>query len=249
MNAITFSLIGVLTTPIREEITNYEQKRREFLIYELLTERYDISRPQFDRALQNTNNTINFERNERGFEYGVGRLTNLLLTNLSIVPEYQVRIRIEQIFVNSLFNLQIQPRSESYSVLSHLKREGFKLGLIVNTMDSSGDAYRELVAKNLGLGNIFDSMTFSNEVGFSKPHPLIFGAAQTELGIENPQDIIHVGENLIDDIFGATRVKFRTIYFQNNKTSSLNIEGISPEFNINQLNELLGKIKEIPWQI
>ncbi|WP_455463305.1 HAD family hydrolase [Candidatus Hodarchaeum mangrovi] len=247
MNAITFSLIGVLTTPIRAEIMNYEREHREFLIYELLAERYDISRPQYERALQNTYNTINFERKERGFDYGVGRLTNLLLTNLSIVPEYQIRIRIEQIFVNSLFNFQIQPRSETYSVLSHLKRENFKLGLIVNTMDSSGDAYRELVANNLALGNIFDSMTFSNEVGFSKPHPFIFGTAQTELGIENPQDIIHVGENLKNDIIGAKKANFRTIHFQNNRSTSKDINKIKPDFKIEHLSELLDKISEIPW--
>ena len=247
MNAITFSLIGVLTTSIRKEIMNYEQKRREFLIYELLAERYDISRPQFDRALQNTYNTINFERKERSFDYGVGRLTNLLLTNLSIVPEYQIRIKIEQIFVNSLFNLQIQPKTETYSVLSQLKREGFKLGLIVNTIDSSGDAYRELVANNLALGNMFDSMTFSNEVGFSKPHPLIFGTAQTELEIENPQDIIHVGGNLFDDIIGAAKVKFRTMYLQRNKYNLLEVEKAKPDFKLKHLSEILDKIQEIQW--
>lgn len=247
MNAITFSLIGVLTTPVRKEIMNYEHKRREFLIYELLAERYDISRPQFDRALQNTYNTINFERKERSFDYGVGRLTNLLLTNLSIVPEYQIRIKIEQIFVNSLFNLQIQPKTETYSVLSHLKREGFKLGLIVNTNDSSGDAYRELVANNLALGNMFDSMTFSNEVGFSKPHPLIFGTAQTELEIENPQDIIHIGENLNDDIIGAAKVKIRTMYLQSNKYNTLEVEKAKPDFKFKHLSEILDKIQEIQW--
>ncbi|MHA1974311.1 MAG: HAD family hydrolase [Candidatus Hodarchaeales archaeon] len=249
MNAITFNLIGLLTTTPKKSLEQYEMQRREYQIFELLSEKYDITRPQFDKALNNTYSTVDFERKTRHFDYGIARLTNLLLTNLSIVPEYQLRINIEQIFINYLFNLQIQPRKECMQILTALKRDEFKLGLIINTQLSSGDAYRELIVKNLGFGTLFDSMVFSNEVGFLKPHRLIFQVAQMELGINNPSDIIHIGNEPENDITGALRSNFRAIYFNTDENAppSIFAEGCSPEYIVNSLIEIPDIIKKIKW--
>ncbi|MHA1214975.1 MAG: HAD family hydrolase [Candidatus Hodarchaeales archaeon] len=249
MNAITFNLIGLLTNTPKRSHYQYEMKRREYQIFELLAAKYNITRPQFDKALNNTYSTVEFERKTRHFDYGIARLTNLLLTNLSIVPEYQLRINIEQIFVNILFNLQIQPRKDCINILTTLKREGFKLGLIINTQFSSGDVYRELIVNNLGFGTLFDAMVFSNEVGFLKPHKLIFQVAQMELGINNPSDIVHIGNEPENDIAGALRSNFKAIYFDNeeNAPPSVFTDGCSPEYIINSLDEIPTTIKKIKW--
>jgi putative hydrolase of the HAD superfamily len=245
VNAITFDLIGVLTTIPRPETIHFEKERREYSIYETIIRQYDISRAQFDHALKTTYSTIIFERETRCFDYGVSRLTNLLLTNLSLVPEYSIRVSIEQSFINSIFDLQLEPRKEALAVLKEIKREGYKLGLIVNTLFSSGDALREIVVNNLGMGFLFDSMAFSNEVGFLKPHNLIFDTAQRLLGIDNPKEILHVGDNPSTDIKGANEAKFRSAFFQNRRHSKK--EDIQADYEISYLNELPGLIKEIDW--
>lgn len=245
VNAITFDLIGVLTTIPRPENIHFEKERREYSIYETIIKHYDISREQFDHALKTTYSTIDFERKTRYFDYGVSRLTNLLLTNLSLVPEYSIRVSIEQAFVNSLFDLQLEPKKDALTILKEIKREGYKLGLIVNTLFSSGDAFREVVVNNFGMGFLFDSMVFSNEVGFIKPHNLIFDTAQRVLGIDNPKDILHVGDNPSTDLKGANEANFRSAFFQNNRHS--NREDIQADFEISNLIELPDLIRKIDW--
>ncbi len=245
MNAITFDLIGVLTTIPRPETIHFEKERREYSIYETINRHYDISREQFDHAVKTTYSTINFERKTRCFDYGVSRLTNLLLSNLSLVPEYSIRVSIEQSFVNSLFDLQLEPKKDALTILKEIKREGYKLGLIVNTFFSSGDAFREVVVNNFGMGFLFDSMVFSNEVGFIKPHNLIFDTTQRVLGIDNPKDILHIGDNPVTDIKGANEANFRSAFFLNNRHS--NKENIQTDFKISNLNELPDLIRKIEW--
>ena len=246
MSAITFDMVGVLTTIPQPEILLFEKEKREYKIFEVLVEKYDISRPQFDKAIESTFSTIDFERENRHFDYGIARITHLLLTNLSLVPEYATRIKIEQIFVDSIFNLQLAPREESYSVLEHLKREGYKLGLIVNTLFSSGDAFREFVLINLGFQSIFDSMVFSNEVGFLKPHPLIFDVSMRELDIDNPQEILHIGDNPTTDIVGAINANMKTGFFQNRR--HILSSTIKPDFVICDLIEIPEKIENLSWR-
>lgn len=245
MNAVTFDLIGVLTTIPRPETVLFEKERREYYIFETLIKRYDISRAQFDHALKATYSTINFERESRCFDYGVSRLTNLLLTNLSLVPEYSLRVVIEQAFVNSVFELQLEPRKGAITILKEIKRERYNLGLIVNTLFSSGDAFREIVVNNLGMGFLFDSMVFSNEVGFLKPHNLIFDTAQRDLGVENPKDIVHIGDNPLTDIEGAKKASFRSVFFRNGRYPKNNL--IEADFEISNLNELPDLLKQITW--
>lgn len=245
MNAVTFDLIGVLTTIPRPETIHFEKERREYYIFETLIKKYDISRAQFDHALKATYSTINFERETRCFDYGVSRLTDLLLTNLSLIPEYSVRVTLEQAFVNSVFDLQPEPRKDVIKVLKEIKREQYKLGLIVNTLFSSGDALREIVANNLGMGFLFDATVFSNEVGFLKPHELIFDTAQRELEIWNPKEILHIGDNPITDVEGANNANFRSVFFKNGRYPKNDL--IEPEFEISDLNEIPDLLKRIVW--
>ncbi|NHJ01258.1 MAG: HAD family hydrolase [Candidatus Heimdallarchaeota archaeon] len=245
MSAITFDMIGVLTSIPQPEVLLFEKERREYRIFELLVEKYDITRPQFDKAVESTFSTIEFERENRCFDYGIARITHLLLTNLSLVPEYATRIMIEQLFNDSIFNLQLAPREGSYAVLEHLKREGFKLGLIVNTLFSSGDAFREFVIINLGFQSIFDSMVFSNEIGFLKPHSLIFDASMRELSIDNPQEILHIGDNPKTDIIGAKEANLKTGFFQNRRHRLP--DSLKPNLEICDLIELPDLISHFDW--
>ena len=65
----------------------------------------------------------------------------------------------------------------------------------------------------LGLDTLFDGIIISSEVGVKKPSPKIFHIAFERFGI-SPGDSVYVGNDLRDDVLGATTVGMRTAYIQ-----------------------------------
>ena len=81
--------------------------------------------------------------------------------------------------------------------LTALRSRGLTLGMISN-MNRRGDELME----ELGLSEYLDFAVTSLEVGAEKPHPPIFLAALDKAGAE-PEDAVHVGDQLTSDIEGA----------------------------------------------
>jgi putative hydrolase of the HAD superfamily len=84
------------------------------------------------------------------------------------------------------------------AALEALRVRGLRLGLITN---NDGVHQREKLAA-VGLGEQFDAIVISGEVGVPKPRPEIFVAACAALGVE-PAQALHVGDNLDADYRGA----------------------------------------------
>ncbi len=81
-----------------------------------------------------------------------------------------------------------------------LKMQGQTLGLISNL---NRDGSR--LAESLGLTPYLDFTVTSLDVGAEKPHPPIFLAALAKAGAE-PDEAIHVGDQLTSDVDGARGV-------------------------------------------
>jgi len=81
-----------------------------------------------------------------------------------------------------------------------LRLQGLGLGIISN-MDRNGDELLE----SMGLTPYLDFAVTSKEVGATKPHPPIFLAALEKAGVE-PDEAIHVGDQLTSDVQGARAV-------------------------------------------
>jgi putative hydrolase of the HAD superfamily len=79
--------------------------------------------------------------------------------------------------------------------------QSYKLCLISDTIYTPGKGIREILTKNNML-KYFTSFSFSDEVGASKPSPLIFEHAFKGLELE-PAEIVHVGDRESKDIIGA----------------------------------------------
>jgi len=85
-------------------------------------------------------------------------------------------------------------------VLSTLKQRGLTLGLLTNLAKDM-----EPVCHKLGLEPYIDFTVTSEEVGVSKPHPLIFLAALEQAKV-NAVEAIHVGDQYNLDVVGARGV-------------------------------------------
>ncbi|NJE48002.1 TIGR02253 family HAD-type hydrolase [Thermococcus sp. 9N3] len=79
------------------------------------------------------------------------------------------------------------------------------LGLHVGIITDSDNDYIESHLKALGIYDLFDSITTSEEAGYFKPHPRPFQLALEKAGVK-PEEALYVGDNPRKDCVGARNV-------------------------------------------
>jgi putative hydrolase of the HAD superfamily len=94
------------------------------------------------------------------------------------------------------------------ATLEELRRRGLRLGICSNAPYRARSLHAQL--EHVGLAGLFDSVTFSSEVGWRKPSPQIFAAALGSLGIE-ARGCAMVGDRRREDIAGARAAGMATI--------------------------------------
>lgn len=95
-------------------------------------------------------------------------------------------------------------------VLKALKDRGCALGLISNTAMTSGETFRVHLTR-LGLLHFFDTVVFSDEIGYAKPSGRVFQQALDALG-SSPEAAVHVGDDRAADVGGALKAGLRAIW-------------------------------------
>lgn len=96
------------------------------------------------------------------------------------------------------------PKPGAQETLHTLKKRGYRLGLISNTM-STLDIPRSLEA--FGWKDLFDAVVLSSEIGIRKPAPEPFLEAAHRLEIP-PQHCAYLGNRLSKDMLGCKRAGF-----------------------------------------
>jgi REG-2-like HAD superfamily hydrolase len=91
--------------------------------------------------------------------------------------------------------------------LDALARARIGLGVI-----SNWDTRLGKLLERLGLGETFDVVVVSGEVGFEKPDPRVFHIACERLGVE-PSRLLHVGDREDDDVEGARAAGCRSLWY------------------------------------
>jgi putative hydrolase of the HAD superfamily len=87
-------------------------------------------------------------------------------------------------------------------------RASFALGLVSNFSHSPTAL---AVLRDAGLEPQLDPVVISDEVGIRKPRPEIFQAALAQLGLR-ADEVVHVGDDLVADVRGASEVGMRTVW-------------------------------------
>jgi putative hydrolase of the HAD superfamily len=93
--------------------------------------------------------------------------------------------------------------------LEALRARGLRVGLLSNTFWSR--AHHEQVLARDGVLDLFDGLTFSSELPWTKPHPDAFLAAMAAVAVTDPASVVFVGDRPFDDIHGARAVGMRTV--------------------------------------
>ncbi|KAA3616336.1 MAG: HAD family hydrolase [Calditrichaeota bacterium] len=91
----------------------------------------------------------------------------------------------------------------------HNLKANYKLCVISDTIFSPGRTLRGLLAGE-NLFDCFDGFVFSDELGFSKPHPDVFKSAAGQLGLPL-HELVHIGDREHNDIAGPQALGMKTI--------------------------------------
>ena len=129
----------------------------------------------------------------------------------------------------------VVPFADTLSVLQTLKEQGFKIGLISNSMQPMWMRDIELDAH--GILPFLDARVTSGDVGFMKPHPAIYHYLLTELGV-TAETAVFVGDRPANDIAGANKVGMISV-LMNPPHLNYDLDGVVPDYTITQLSELL----------
>src|SRR3972149_780623 len=130
-------------------------------------------------------------------------------------------------------------------VLTELKRQGFKLGIITNTVTSREEHVRTALRK-IDVEKYFDVIITSVDVEHEKPDERIFMTALRMLNVK-PKDAVMVGNRVSADIVGGNRMGMETILLKWNKRYPEKITSPEeqPTRTINSLKELLLVFQEM----
>ena len=89
-----------------------------------------------------------------------------------------------------------------------------------------------------GLTELFDGIILSSDVGTKKPSEEIFAYAFDKFGI-SPEKSIYVGNDLRDDILGASSVGMRTVYIHTEQSGSYSDAMPEPTYRAEKHSELM----------
>lgn len=120
------------------------------------------------------------------------------------------------------------------TMLRELKRAGGRVYLLSNAQ--SCFTVDEL--RVCRLYDLFDGIVISSDIGVKKPSTEAFEIAFRRLGI-TPESSIYVGNDMRDDILGASRVGMRTVYIHTEQSGSYpEIEIPEPTYRVKDHREM-----------
>jgi putative hydrolase of the HAD superfamily len=124
---------------------------------------------------------------------------------------------------------------DALGTLGELRERGFRIGCVTNRA-FGGPAFTDEVTQ-LGLAEHLEALAVSCEVGYMKPHQLLFQHALSALGIAG-EETLHVGDSLVADVAGAQALGMTAVWRKPKKRYD-EPEGIVPDYTIDRLTELL----------
>jgi putative hydrolase of the HAD superfamily len=144
-------------------------------------------------------------------DVGSDRHLALFLEGLGLGAADGLIEMIRDPYAHALLHFRPKLVDGAAQLLTGLKEDGYRIGLISNTGRTPGKTMRK-VLEGYGLLDCFDAMTFSDEAGHIKPSPEIYRIALEELGAR-PDRTAHVGDNPLLDIYGAKACGMKAVHF------------------------------------
>ena len=142
-------------------------------------------------------------------------------------------------------------RDNAYEIIKDLK------GKVLQCAASNGTKVAQVgKLKNSGLGELFDLVFISEDVGYEKPAIEFFDKAlgdsiallreKGDLGAEeelNLSDVLMIGDSLTSDMKGGNNAGIKTCWY--NPKGHVNDKGVQVDYEIKELSEVYGILGEM----
>lgn len=145
------------------------------------------------------------------------KLSQHLLATVGITDQSAI-LDLHSRFNQRMFKFQFA--SETTTIIHQLKEQGYALGILSNLRNPDRMRTRHQMVKSNGIGDIWDAVVLSGDVGVDKPNSRIFSYAHsclTQRGVEIlPHEILMVGDSYIADVLGARNVGWKGVLLDSN---------------------------------
>ena len=190
---------------------------------------------------------------------------NLIIKNTAgefVKPKKEWIDELSKAYISPISEVPPYLNPDAEKVLHWLSNRNSRIGLICNTGLTPGTELRRFLSRE-GVADYFDVLVFSDEAKIRKPDPEIFRLTAQKLQTR-PSEIVHVGDNLKSDVWGAKNAGFRAIHLtgaegrdkraESDPTSLVSLsrnlgqlkkEQIAPDKTITSLAMLIKTIKEM----
>lgn len=118
---------------------------------------------------------------------------------------------------------------------------GYGIGCVTNTLADEAGIRRML--RKFGIEGLMGSVVVSTEMGYRKPHPSLFEAALSELGV-GAAEAVFVGDSPWHDIAGAQAAGIVAVQTTQYATRPP-LDGVTPDATIAHLRELGGVLASL----
>ncbi|HXV34049.1 MAG TPA: HAD family hydrolase [Gaiellaceae bacterium] len=135
--------------------------------------------------------------------------------------------------------------AHTHALLDSLRERGLLTGLVSNAFDPGWLLHRDLA--DMGLAERLDAAVFSSEVGLRKPHPAIFEAMLTQLGVE-PAEALFVGDRRYEDVRGAKELGMTTVqalWFRADEDE----RGVDPDYEAFTAMDVLNVVRRLTGEL
>lgn len=190
---------------------------------------------------------------------------NLIIKNTAgefVKPKKEWIDELSKAYISPISEVPPYLNPDAEKVLHWLSNRNSRIGLICNTGLTPGTELRRFLSRE-GIVDYFNVLVFSDEAKIRKPDPEIFRLTAQKLQTR-PSEIVHVGDNLKSDVWGAKNAGFRAIHLtgaegrdkraESDPTSLVSLsrnlgqlkkEQIAPDKTIPSLAMLIETIKEM----
>jgi putative hydrolase of the HAD superfamily len=184
-----------------------KEERRE-LVHRYCSKHEHLDRKLVDAAYNAADAAFNKVWKEHHITWTVDERLDVVLKGLGrTLPDME---RAELVRLHEEMELEIRPDilPGVHDALSKL-HEKYRLGVISDAIFSPGRALRRILS-DAGLLGFFEVFVFSDEVGRSKPDPLVFSSAVEAFGVK-PNELVHIGDREHNDVDGPHRFGARAV--------------------------------------
>ena len=151
---------------------------------------------------------------------------------------------IAQFYADSFLAHPPPAHEDALHVLEAIKEMGFKMGLISNTGMTPGFTFRSYMEER-GMLEYFHTLTFSDEVKLAKPSSEIFMMTLKAMDAR-PEQTIHVGDHVINDVVGAKRCGMKTVWISGfYEREDLNDPETEPDITVDTLAAVVPAVSKL----